>query len=97
VIVTGHVYVENSSHASCTGSIHINGILKTWSNSTGVGVLLTDTELVGGASTHEISKVNAAVSWTGDVTAGSILAVRGLTLITAGRVSSGEIEYTYLN
>jgi hypothetical protein len=97
VIVTAHVFVENSTHAALAGGLSINGIVQPASNSGAVGVFGTASFWNGGVSTHEISGVNAAVSWTGDVTAGSILAVQGITILTAGRVSIGKIEYTYLN
>jgi hypothetical protein len=99
VVVTGHIVVDNSHYSSTAGGIAVNGINKTASNSDSVGPISAPSEFAGGtgAATHQIASVNAALPWTGDVVAGDVIQLQGITVLFPGQMRLGNLEYTYIN
>jgi hypothetical protein len=98
IVATGHIVVDNSAHNVWVGGLAINGVNKTANNAVDVGNGGTATNLGGGpTSPMQTSSGNAVVTWTGDVTAGSVIAVQGITVGTTGAVRLANLEYTYLN
>ena len=94
VIVTGHLNVANSTHTSWAGGLAINGINKTANNADSVGPNGTT---ASGASPYGTSSGNTVVTWTGDVTAGTVIELQGIVIGTSGILNFGNLEYTYIN
>jgi hypothetical protein len=99
VVVTGHIVVDSSMFSAVAGGIAVNGVNKTASNSDSVGPIGTPSTFAGssGTATHNISSVNAAISWTGNVAAGDIIQLQGITVAATGQMRLGNLEYTYIN
>ena len=97
IIVTGHLNVANSTHTSWAGGLAINGINKTANNADAVGPTGSATTLGGGSSPYNTSRGNTVVTWTGDVTAGTVIELQGIVLGSPGILNGGNLEYTYIN
>jgi hypothetical protein len=97
VVVTAHVVVDSAAHYAHAGGLSINGIVKTASNSLDIGPSGTPTFLAGGSSPYQSSSTNSVTSWTGDVSAGTVIATQGITIGSTGQLRIANLEYTYLN
>ena len=97
IIVTGHLVVGNTTHSNWAGGLAINGINKTANNAGNVGTTGSATAAGGGSSPYSTSGGNTVVTWTGDVTAGTVIELQGISLATPGLLELGNLEYTYIN
>jgi len=98
IIATGHIVVDSTLHSSLAGGLAINGINKTANNVSSIGPVGAASGYGGGgSSTHEISYLNASLSWTGYVTAGTVIAIQGITVGAVGQMRLANLEYSYIN
>ena len=94
VIVTSHLNVANLAHNNWAGGLAINGINKTANNAVNAGPLGSD---ASAGSPYQTSSGNTVLTWTGNVTAGTVIELQGITIGTSGILNGGNLEYTYIN
>ena len=97
IIATAHITVDNNTHTVWAGGLAINGITKSVSNVVDVGPGGTATAIGGGTSPYQTSSGNTVLTWAGDVSTGTVIAVQGFTSGTTGGVRLANLEYTYIN
>ena len=97
IIATAHINVDNFIHSNWAGGLAINGVNKSANNAVDVGTGGSVSAQGGGVSPYNTSSGNAVVTWTGDVTAGTVISAQGITVGSTGQIRLSNLEYTYIN